>query len=1185
MNANPQHPQSDANQPDPADIQANIIRGSRHVDGSTRNWGLYVFFRILSRRDIAAARRFLLGEDALAQDETDTLAALQNQSEPSAEFLAWLKLVTTGEGSLLDALASFYGTSGKGEKIDLGALLQMAKAMRGRDIDALLQQLGESHASADVMSALLARVRSILGRVAKDARLRAVVESLLNLTAFGSDATSAGKYVLSKGLLPLVAYEILRQARSRSVRSERQAHDERIADTGNAYDTVPVNFAFNQPGLEALRLDPETLRSFPDAFRDGMAARAEHLGDTGGSAPQNWDGRLGLRSIHGYFTGGFLAGSADDPVDEAVWKALRANVREFNDGSNARANAMRTLLKALFLPLGMEIEHIELGQDPYRVADGKASPIMPRVEHFGFRDGLSQPFLDLKLGAPPPGGGRPGGAGVWSPVAPGEILLGHPDEDGKTHLQPANASLRDNGTFIVFRKLQQNVAALQSFLRKERGDDVLAREKLAARMMGRWKNGTSLVRYPDYPGKLGADGERRINDFLYAAEDPGGLKCPLGSHARRSNPRDSGGRDEVRRHRLLRRSIAYGGSLIEDEHEDDGEPRGILFIALCSRIDVQFEVVQAEWINGGEFLGQAGLARCPITGNNGGSVQDSFLEPGAIAPVVRLPAFVETRGGDYFFAPSLSALTGIATGQKFPLDQGAARPISDGFVLGDVATDALFDPGRIRGYVGEIVSGKARTIRMKLPPMGRQPDGYRGIESPVAGTDMVFAGRHGDVVRILSQMDGEGDARHLAFSIRHYQDSGKRLLRGHNMLIGTEPNSDTQKRRQRLQQLLRKGWEMLGTREAVEARVDAVATEALDIAMRRILQANSVDLVREFATQATYRVVSEVLGTPGPDWLTELAVALPFARQHATQVYPDWLAACRRSMPPNPGLVTMQVWSVLSLADVFGNVVSRMDLAALAAQAGSEFVTHISQLLAQAAMTPRTSVNNLLEAFVAIAPQFIATQQDPDYGLDAYRSDVTVLLLELIASAMAAVPGTFGNVCETVLDAGLDLNALFRLAGGNPVAPGGGYSLASRVIYEAERLKPNFAILMRHCVADAMIGDEQLKKGDWIASLIPAANLDPRVFDQPWIFSLHPFQKGPARRQEDYLLFGSVASGRHCWGRDAMALRILERCLLATSRLRGLRRFAGKAGEPAELVRSTVGLRARFSSVDLQLKI
>ena len=127
---------------------------------------------------------------------------------------------------------------------------------------------------------------------------------------------------------------------------------------------------------------------------------------------------------------------------------------------------------------------------------------------------------------------------------------------------PLNALLRQGSTYVVFRKLEQQVPEFHAFLLDHRPDDPHAQLKLAAEFVGRWPYGASLVVSPDRPLGLGANPQRVINDFLYAADDPRGQRCPLGAHARRANPRDTGGTDEVRRHRILRRSISYGGPFL-----------------------------------------------------------------------------------------------------------------------------------------------------------------------------------------------------------------------------------------------------------------------------------------------------------------------------------------------------------------------------------------------------------------------------------------------------------------------------------------------------------------------------------------------------------------------------------------------------------------------------------------------
>ncbi len=422
------------------------------------------------------------------------------------------------------------------------------------------------------------------------------------LTSFGKNAGEAGLKALEGGLLRVCFYEILRQiapaqwkgpnveepqlsaamgsevtseaplpAAMRSEATEEaqpaamaSEATEKVGQPKNAghkspkaaWDPVPINFAFTYSGLNALKLNETTLATFPDAFKEGMAARAERLGDTGPSAPEHWEGVLGLDRVHGYFTGGFQVGSKDSAVPNALWQRLREEIRAYNDRSKDReqGQAMRAHLRTYFKLLGMDILHIELGEDPYEVDEkGNVKELEHRLEHFGFRDGISQPFIDLNLGAPAPGGGTPSSNRTWSPLAAGEIYLDQPDEDGNHHQLPANELLRRGSTFLVFRKLEQDVAGFRTFLAKQRPESRKAQRKLASQFVGRWQNGTPLVLAPDAPLELGPDADGLINDFLYAADDPTGLKCPLSAHVRRTNPRDIGGTNDVRRHRILRR--------------------------------------------------------------------------------------------------------------------------------------------------------------------------------------------------------------------------------------------------------------------------------------------------------------------------------------------------------------------------------------------------------------------------------------------------------------------------------------------------------------------------------------------------------------------------------------------------------------------------------------------------------
>ena len=176
---------------------------------------------------------------------------------------------------------------------------------------------------------------------------------------------------------------------------------------------------------------------------------------------------------------------------------------------------------------------------------------------------------------------------------------------------PQPEVLGRNGSYIAFRKLHQRVAAFRHYL-KENSSTEADEEWLAAKMMGRWRSGAPLALCPfhDDP-RLGADSHRR-NNFLYQ-DDKTGYHTPLGSHIRRTNPRDSSVAGVVRLHRMIRRGTVYGPPLPEGILEDDGVDRGFMFAFVGSHLGRQFEFVQSEWINSGDSLG-LGDVQDPVTG-------------------------------------------------------------------------------------------------------------------------------------------------------------------------------------------------------------------------------------------------------------------------------------------------------------------------------------------------------------------------------------------------------------------------------------------------------------------------------------------------------------------------------------------------------------------------------------------
>ena len=372
-----------------------------------------------------------------------------------------------------------------------------------------------------------------------------------------------------------------------------------------------VSVALTYHGLRALGVPQNCLDSFAWEFRQGMAARAKDLGDTGESSPENWERPLGTTDVHVVF----VAVAPDKEKLDVVLDRARQAYQ------------------------GMSGIEAIWRQDCHALPNEK--------EPFGFRDGISHPAIE--------GSGVPGTNPSERPLKAGEFVLGYTDEMGGVQRTEPEL-LGRNGTYVAFRKLHQRVAEFRRFL-KANSTSPEDEELLAAKMMGRWRSGAPLALCPfhDDP-ELGAD-PRRNNDFLYEADDPAGFKTPGGSHIRRTNPRDASIAGLARIHRMIRRGTAYGSLLPEGVLEDDGADRGIMFAFVGAHPGRQFEFVQSQWINDGVFIG-TGNDKDPIIG----SPEVNFTVPRR--PVRKrlqgLPQFVVTRGGEYCFMPGLRALRWLA---------------------------------------------------------------------------------------------------------------------------------------------------------------------------------------------------------------------------------------------------------------------------------------------------------------------------------------------------------------------------------------------------------------------------------------------------------------------------------------------------------------------------------------------
>ena len=453
------------------------------------------------------------------------------------------------------------------------------------------------------------------------------------------------------GHMPHAAYLLLGVADAGAARAWLGSlRGEVTTAAGKQVDRPCLNIALAHGGLDALGVGDDALTTFPLPLQDGMVGghRSRILGDVGANAPEHW-----------------RWGAPDQPEVQVMLMLFAATEGELA----AEYQRRRVQLSA------------EGGL--HEVGDPLWGRVLPEGrEHFGFADGISQPVL---RGC---GSRVADEAARWSEVAPGEFVLGYPATYGRPARGPTVAAASDrgghlpaapergrrdlgrNGSYLVVRQLAQDVPAFHRFVETATAvdgtADPAAAARLAAEMVGRWPSGTSLVHAPeeDHP-----DGPGDGNAFGYHELDQDGLRCPLGAHVRRANPRDSSRKNpeqalrSANNHRLLRRGRHYGLPVADPPsrpEEEAGAERGLLFVCLNGDLERQFEFVQHTWLNNPDFAGLNGEVD-PVVGDpEWGSGRFTEQREPIRRRIGGLPRFVTVRGGGYFFLPGIPALDYLA---------------------------------------------------------------------------------------------------------------------------------------------------------------------------------------------------------------------------------------------------------------------------------------------------------------------------------------------------------------------------------------------------------------------------------------------------------------------------------------------------------------------------------------------
>ncbi|KRR26168.1 hypothetical protein CQ14_21005 [Bradyrhizobium lablabi] len=422
--------------------------------------------------------------------------------------------------------------------------------------------------------------------------------------------------------LLLVALKDSAAARDMLAYLEPEIKRTAAATRGRPSKAPLVNLGFTFQGLALAGMPNGTLELLPFEFREGMAARASILGDRLYNHPTRWSlpernwprmcepARVELTSVHAIvqFTYTGPSGGWKDFANDR--HPLAEVVAEFDGKLSSK---------------GVQILSVQHMQRFLASRNDR-----PRG-HFNFVDGISQPTLEA-----------PQQADTYSDeVVPGDLLLGYENSLGDP---PLAGTLWDDSTFLVVRKLRQDVKALNDVL--EKSEDP---KSTMAKFMGRTSNGEILVE--DETIK-----DRKGNDFNYS-KDPQGRACPFQSHMRRANPR--GSRDDILTvPRIMRRGMSYGPPF---EKSPEAE-RGLFFMAYNASIAEQFEVIQA-WLSGSNSSDRNTYSalRDPFLGvpQEGDPHRFVFYDKNGEEKFVELPPdkpIVKLEWGLYAFVPSIKAI-------------------------------------------------------------------------------------------------------------------------------------------------------------------------------------------------------------------------------------------------------------------------------------------------------------------------------------------------------------------------------------------------------------------------------------------------------------------------------------------------------------------------------------------------
>ena len=428
-------------------------------------------------------------------------------------------------------------------------------------------------------------------------------------------------------------------------RADRAIRSFKLNGGRDHLDIRGINVGFTIDGLR--KLGAPSLDAIKDnAFKKGLAKRSPDLND-----PPSGPGKLS----------NWLVGNGQGPLDGMFLLTGRdlATVRSMFGNLDNVAGPGTWL--------------------PFFTGEGSTRPAKERGhEHFGYLDGVSQPAVRGKIDlsvpgetflnptqSPDPNQGLPGADLHW----PGAFVFGYvsPDDkdvEKKGAVADAGAAWMRNGSFMVYRRLEQLVPEFDAAVAKAAKQTKTEASLQGARIVGRFKSGWPVI---ETGGDNPADGnnDKLNNAFEFGDNDEKGEKCPFAAHIRKTYPRNDetpdGGEPDTQTHRVLRAGIPFGPEVQVDEANASTttHSKGLMFVCYQTSIENQFEFVMRNWVNAKNFA-KAATGEDPVLGQAQGANRARTVAGLAASPkgkAVTFEAdFIRPTGGGYFFMPSISAI-------------------------------------------------------------------------------------------------------------------------------------------------------------------------------------------------------------------------------------------------------------------------------------------------------------------------------------------------------------------------------------------------------------------------------------------------------------------------------------------------------------------------------------------------